>query len=60
MAKDDAKKAHDLAEQALDKAADGDTSTGKRLVEEARKLDPKAVDEVAREVEEDRTKAGKA
>lgn len=60
MTKDDAKKAHDLAEQALEKAEDGDTRAGKRLVEEARKLDPKAVEKVAREVEEDRKSADKA
>lgn len=52
-------KAHDLAEEGLDKIIEGDGKEGKKLVEEAKKLDPEAVAEVAQEVEEDRQQAEK-
>jgi len=51
------KKAHDLAEEAIDKAAQGDTADAKKMVEEAKKLDPKIAEEMGREVESDRRKA---
>ncbi len=53
------KKAHDLAEQAIDKAAEGDLKGAKKLADQARDIDPKIDDEMAREVESDRRKAEK-
>lgn len=52
-------RAADLAEQALDKAVDGDTAKAKKLAEEAKRLDPGAVEEVGRDVEKDRRDAEK-
>lgn len=52
-------KAHDLAEEGLDKMIEGDGKEGKKLVEEAKKLDSEAVAEVAQEIEEDRKQAEK-
>lgn len=51
------RKAHDLAEEALDKAADGDTRAAKDLADKAKEIDPKIGQEMAREVEEDRRQA---
>ena len=51
------KKAHDLADQALDAAMDGDTEAAKKLVEQARQTDPKITEEMAREVEAERRQA---
>ncbi|CAO3355682.1 hypothetical protein [Azospirillum melinis] len=53
------KKAHDLAEQALDKAADGDARKARDLIEEAKSIDPKIGEEMAREAAEDQKKADK-
>ncbi|WP_146210764.1 hypothetical protein [Azospirillum sp. TSO35-2] len=53
------KKAHDLAEQALDKAAGGDPRKARELIEEAKRIDPKIGDEMAREAAEDQKKADK-
>lgn len=50
-------KAHDLADEAIDKMAGGKRPEGERMMEKARRMDEKAVDEVAREVEEDRRQA---
>ncbi|HZU90860.1 MAG TPA: hypothetical protein VE993_16540 [Stellaceae bacterium] len=49
--------AHDLAEQGLDEMVEGDKKKGRRLVDEAKKIDPKAVDDLAEEVERDKEKA---
>ena len=51
------KKAHDLADQALDAAMDGDTEAAKKLVEQAKQTDPKITEEMAREVEAERRQA---
>lgn len=51
------KKAHDLAEQALDKAAGGDPRKARDLIEEAKSIDPKIGEEMAREAAEDQKKA---
>jgi hypothetical protein len=59
MAENKHDKAHDLAEQGLEKVIEGERKEGEKLVEEARKLDPEAVQEVAQEVEEDRQQAEK-
>lgn len=52
-------KAHDKAEHALDKMIEGDRREGERMLEEARKMDGTAVDDVGREVEEERKQAEK-
>ena len=46
-------KALDKAEAALGALADGDQAKADRLVREAERLDPGAVEEVARDLEED-------
>ncbi|HYG89503.1 MAG TPA: hypothetical protein VD978_24980 [Azospirillum sp.] len=51
------KKAHDLADKALDAAAQGDMDKAKKLADEARQADPKIADEMSREVEADRRQA---
>lgn len=53
------KKAHDLADQALDKAAAGDVDKAKDLLQEAKRIDSKIDQEMAREVEQDRRQAEK-
>ncbi len=53
------RKAHDLAEQAIEKAADGDTRKAKDLADQAKDIDPKIAEEMAREIEDDRRKAEK-
>jgi predicted transcriptional regulator len=50
-------RAHDIAEEGLDKVVEGDVEAGKTMIDRARKIDPKAVDELADEVERDREKA---
>lgn len=59
MAEDKHDKAHDLAEEALDDMVSGDRKKGEKKLDEARGIDPKAVDELGREVEEDRKSAEK-
>jgi vacuolar-type H+-ATPase subunit H len=49
--------AHDIAEEGLDKIIEGDKETGRRMIDEARKRDPKAVEDLAEEVERDRDEA---
>ncbi|WP_042442821.1 hypothetical protein [Azospirillum sp. B510] len=51
------KKAHDLAEQALDKAADGDVRKARDLIEEAKSIDPRIGEEMSRESAEEQKKA---
>ena len=50
-------RARDLAEQGLDKVIEGDSRKGRRMIDEAKKIDPGAVEELAEEVERDRTEA---
>jgi len=50
-------RAHDIAEEGLDKIVEGDTATGEKLIDEAKKIDPKAVEELAEEIERDKEKA---
>ena len=52
-------KAHDLAEEAIDKAAEGNQKEATQLANEAKKIDPKIGDEMAQEVEADRKQAEK-
>ena len=49
-------RAHDIAEEGLDRLVEGDKS-GEKLIEKAKKLGPGAVEELAREVERDKEKA---
>jgi predicted transcriptional regulator len=49
--------AHDMAEEGLEKIIEGDEEKGRRMIDEAKKRDPKAVDELAEEVERDREQA---
>jgi hypothetical protein len=49
-------RARDLAEEGLDRLLDGD-ETGKELIEQAKKLDPAAVAELAEEVEREKEQA---
>lgn len=53
------RKAHDLAEEAIDKAADGDTRKARELADQAKDIDPKIGQEMAKEIEDDRRKAEK-
>ena len=53
------KKAHDLAEEAIEKAADGDTRKARELADQAKDIDPKIGQEMAKEIEDDRRKADK-
>lgn len=54
---DKRERARDIAEEGLDKVVEGDQKAGKRMIDEARKIDPKAVDELADEVEREKEKA---
>ena len=49
-------RAHDMAEEGLDRLVEGDKS-GEKLIDQAKKLDPGAVEELAREVERDKEEA---
>ena len=50
-------RARDMAEEGLDKIVEGDKAKGRRMIDEAKKLDPQAVEKVAEEVERDKEKA---
>ena len=50
-------RAHDIAEEGLDKVVEGDTESGKKLIDKAKQIDPKAVEELAEEVERDKESA---
>jgi hypothetical protein len=50
-------RARDIADQGLDKVVEGDKETGKKMINEAKKIDPKAVEDLAHEVERDREQA---
>ena len=54
---DKRERAHDIAEEGLDKLVKGDTKTGEKLIDKAKKIDPKAVEELAEEVERDKENA---
>lgn len=59
MAEDKHDKAHDLADEALQDMVAGDRGKGEKKLEQARDIDREAVDELGREVEEDRKSAEK-
>lgn len=50
-------RARDIAEEGLDKIIEGDDEKGRRMIDEAKKRDPKAVEDLAQEVERDREHA---
>ena len=50
-------RAHDIAEEGLDKIVEGDEEAGRELIDKAKKIDPKAVEELADEVERDKENA---
>ena len=50
-------RARDIAEEGLDKIVEGDDEEGQKMIDRAKKLDPKAVEELAEEVEKDRENA---
>ncbi len=50
-------RAHDIAEEGLDNIVEGDSETGEKLIDKAKKIDPKAVEELAEEVERDKENA---
>jgi uncharacterized protein HemY len=47
-------RAHDIAEEGLEKIIEGDKEKGERMIDDAKKRDPKAVEDLADEVERDR------
>jgi uncharacterized protein HemY len=50
-------RAHDIAEEGLDKIVEGDAEAGEKLIDKAKKIDPKAVEDLAEEVERDKENA---
>ena len=50
-------RALDIAEKGLDKLIEGDTEAGEKLIDKAKQIDPKAVEELAEEVERDKQNA---
>jgi hypothetical protein len=44
-------KARDLAEKALDKYVEGNEAAGDKLIQQAEKIDPTAIDEVAEDLD---------
>jgi uncharacterized protein HemY len=50
-------RAHDIAEEGLDKIVEGDAEAGEKLIDQAKKIDPKAVEDLAEEVERDKENA---
>lgn len=62
MAKDKAgkdahQKAHDLAEAGIETALEGDKAADQRMVDEAKRLDPAAVEDLGKEVEQEQMQA---
>jgi hypothetical protein len=50
-------RARDIAEEGLDKIIEGDNQTGEKLIDQAKKIDPKGVEELAEEVEREKEEA---
>jgi hypothetical protein len=53
----DRDRAHDLAEEGLDKIIEGEADKGREMIEKAKKIEPKAVEQLAEEIETDRATA---
>jgi reverse gyrase len=47
-------RAREIAEEGFDMIVEGEDEKGRNLIEHARKIDPKAVEELAEEIERDR------
>ncbi len=58
MADDKHAKALDLTDQALEKLVAGDEKAADKLIEQAKKLDPSAPEEVVRDLDEDAASKG--
>ena len=54
---DKRERAHDIAGEGLDKIIEGDKDAGEKLIDKAKKIDPKGVEELAEEVERDKENA---
>ncbi|HEY3911250.1 MAG TPA: hypothetical protein VGM07_15360 [Stellaceae bacterium] len=54
---DEREQAHDIADEGLDKIIEGDEQKGRRMIDDAKKRDPKAVEDLAEEVERDKDEA---
>ena len=54
---DKRERAHDIAGEGLDKIIEGDKEAGEKLIDKAKKIDPKGVEELAEEVERDKENA---
>jgi hypothetical protein len=50
-------RAHDIAEEGLDQIVEGDKEQGRKMIDQAKKIDPKAVEELAEEIEKDKENA---
>lgn len=50
-------RARDIAERGLDKVLEGNEQEGEKMIEQAKKIDPKAVEELAEEIEHDKEDA---
>ena len=50
-------RARDIAERGLDKVIEGDDQEGEKMIDQAKKIDPKAVEELAEEIEHDKENA---
>jgi hypothetical protein len=50
-------RAHDIAEEGLDQIVEGDKEKGRKMIDQAKKIDPKAVEELAEEIEKDKENA---
>ena len=46
-------RARDIAEEGLGRILEGEEEEGQKMIDQAKKLDPKAVEELAEEVEQD-------
>jgi uncharacterized protein HemY len=51
-------KAIDLTEQALEKLTEGDEKAADKLIEQAKRLDPSAAEEVVQDLDEDAQNRG--
>jgi len=50
-------RAREIAEQGLDKVIEGEEEEGERMIDQAKEIDPKAVEELAEEIEHDKENA---
>ena len=50
-------RARDIAEEGLDKIVEGEKEKGHKMIDQAKKLDPKGGEELAEEIEKDKENA---